>query len=189
MPFEELSDEEYINSLLGTEGFGFTPVGDEDVLLQTIVDAEAGGNYNAFSGNGNNYKYDLTSMTLGQVFQFQDYMVNELGTESSAVGGIQIIKSTLASAAQEMGLSENTVFNVETQNAIGTHLLRRRGYDQFLEGSLPHKDFANNLAKEWAALPLTTGERRGESYYRGVGSNNARIAPVEILSSLYMIRE
>jgi hypothetical protein len=105
------------------------------------------------------------------------------------VGGIQIIKGTLKDTVRDMGISEDTVFNVDTQNALATYLMTKEGYGQFLDGTLSHKDFANNLATVWAALPLTTGPRLGESYYRSTGSNNARIAPVEMLTSLYMIRD
>jgi hypothetical protein len=60
MPFEEITTEEYIDSLMNTKDFGFTLVSDEDVLLQTIVNAEANGNYNAYNGNSYNNKYDIT---------------------------------------------------------------------------------------------------------------------------------
>ncbi len=42
-----------------------------------------------------------------------------------------------------------------------------------MEGKLSLENFANNLAHEWAGLPLITGPNAGKSAYDGDGLNKA----------------
>jgi hypothetical protein len=51
-------------------------------------------------------------------------------------------------------------------------LLERRGLKDYESGKIGKEEFLNNLAKEWAGLPTTSGR----SYYEGVGSNHATIS-------------
>jgi hypothetical protein len=54
--------------------------------------------------------------------------------------------------------------------------MKGRGLDLYLRGSIDEYAFCNNLAKEWASLPVVSGPKRGSSYYGGDGLNKALVA-------------
>ena len=79
-----------------------------------------------------------------------------------------------------MHIPEDARFTPELQDAMGFHLLRRRGWGAFAEGRTTVRVFGHSLAREWASLPvLADGNgahrkvRRGQSYYAGDGLNKA----------------
>lgn len=152
-------------------------------LLDLIAKHESLGNYNAISGNANNQNIPITEMTIAEVQELQANF-REHGMYSSAVGKYQVIRITLLETAEALNLPPDTIFNEETQDLIAMHLLRRRGYDDFISGNITEEEFANNLSKEWAALPLVNGDRAGESYYQGDGLNRALVEPGIILNLL-----
>jgi hypothetical protein len=47
--------------------------------------------------------------------------------------------------------------------------------DRFLHGYLSVNKFCNELAKEWASLPVVDGPKKGRSYYAGDGLNAAGV--------------
>ena len=53
-------------------------------------------------------------------------------------------------------------------------LIEGRGLNRYMEGKLSLENFANNLAHEWAGLPLVTGPNTGKSAYDGDGLNKAK---------------
>ena len=150
-------------------------------LLDFIAKFESRGNYNAYfrhARNDDNPK--LTSMKLKNVIQFQrDFVRN--GSPSSAAGKYQIIRKTLETVINQLGLSPDTRFNGATQEQMGLHLLKGRGLAQFQAGSLSVDGFGNNIAKEWAGMPVlrsVTGANGfslspGQSFYAGDGLNKA----------------
>lgn len=107
------------------------------------------------------------------------------GQKSSAAGRYQFMRDTLKGLIPELKLTGNEVMNGDMQDRLGFHLLRRRGYDKFMAGTLSIEGFALNLAKEWASFPvLASGTKgahrvltRGQSYYAGDGLNKALLAP------------
>lgn len=144
-------------------------------LLSFIASVESGQNgYNKIFGGR---VVDLTSKTLDEVLAFQGTM----GGESSAVGRYQFIQRTLRGLKRELGLTGNEVFNEELQDRLGQALLDRRGYQSWKSGQLSDEQFANNLAQEWAGLPMVSGPKAGRSYYSGVGSNASGTSPAEFL--------
>jgi hypothetical protein len=84
----------------------------------------------------------------------------------------------------EMGLSGMEKFSPDLQDLMGYHLLKRRGYLDFVAGKIGPIQFGKNLAKEWASFPVladTKGSsrliKRGQSYYAGDGLNKSLVKP------------
>lgn len=126
----------------------------------------------------------ITSMTLAEL---QGHQSKGWPAKSTASGGYQFMKATLAGLRKELGLRDTQVFTPDLQDRLGYHLLIRRGYDKFIAGTLSVNGFALNLAKEWASFPVlsaTQGQKRkvtrGFSYYDGDGLNKSLISPPEI---------
>lgn len=158
-------------------------------LLSFIASHESDGNYNAHfgrAGNTNNPKF--TSMLLKSVLDWQTRFVNDNGSPSSAVGRYQIIHNTMRGLIEALALDVDQVrFNGETQDKMALKLLEGRGYAKYRSGTLGVEDFATELAKEWAALPVlksVQGQKRmvarGQSFYAGDGLNKALASADEI---------
>ena len=148
-------------------------VGEARNLLDLIGKVESGGNYNAVVGNAKQSAVDFSTMTLKEVADYQRQMKAQ-GKESTAVGKYQMISSTLAGSAKELGLNpETTKFTPEVQDQLAMHLLKRRGYDKVISGQISKEQFATNLSKEWASLPK---DQTGKGYYDGVGSNRSLVS-------------
>lgn len=131
-------------------------------------------------------RHALTKMTLGEIFNLQRKML-AAGSASSALGGYQFLMKTLGGLCTELGLHANERFDQALQDRLAMRLLERRGLRKFLAGSLSREDFANNLAMEWASLPVVTainGKRPGQSYYAGDGLNAAFHDPSDVLRLL-----
>jgi len=147
-------------------------MGTEKDLLDFVGAKEANGNYNAYYGNAKNNEVNFTTMTYDDVLAWQDKFVSE-GSPSSAVGKYQFLRKTLRDLKRTEGLKGDELFNEELQDRLATSLLKRRGLDKFRQGTITAETFANNLAKEWASLPMVSGPKRGLSYYAGDGLNKA----------------
>ena len=159
-------------------------------LLDMIGSVEAPRGYNQIFGGAERRlgRQDLTGMTIREVQDLQNRMVRS-GAGSSAVGRYQIIRGTLNSLINELGLSGDEKFDEKMQDRLGTALLQRRGLRRFMEGSMSASQFGNNLSKEWAALPFMTGNRRGRSYYHGDRmGNRAHLAPSRVEQTLTALR-
>jgi muramidase (phage lysozyme) len=117
----------------------------------------------------------LTEMTIGEIKQLQDQMLTN-GAESSAVGKYQLLGTTLEGQQNTLGFSDDTIFDPTTQDLFGLSLLERRGYNEWLDGTMSDHDFQKNLAKEWASV---ADPDTGMSYYgQGVGTTDAQIKEV-----------
>ena len=128
--------------------------------------------------------YKLTSMTIKEVQALQASMVKG-GAASTAVGRYQFIRKTLAALVKKLGISSGARFNEALQDRFAVRLLEDRGLKRFVAGRLSREAFANNLAKEWASLPVVTpinGKKVGQSYYAGDGLNHALVKPAKILA-------
>lgn len=127
----------------------------------------------------------ITTMTVSAILNWQRGVIAETkqvyGSGYSAVGRYQVIKKTL----QNLGVNNNAVFDKETQDVIGVMLLRRRGWDKWVEGKLSTAAFADNLSKEWASLPYHTDR----SYYdKDVHGNRSLVLREEVMQVLNKIR-
>jgi muramidase (phage lysozyme) len=136
-------------------------------LLDYIGLREARGRYDALVGK-NKFKSDLTSMTVGEVLQFQQTMRSQ-GHESTALGKYQFINKTLLGLVKNGDLALTDIFNSSTQDRAATALLKGRGMDAFVSGKMSKEQFADAVAVEWASMPLGSGL----SAAHGVGSNKA----------------
>lgn len=152
-------------------------------LLDFISGPESNGNYNAYSSNANNQAVRLTDMTIREVLAWQDGYSSR-GSASTAAGRYQIIKKTLGSIYQAAGLSLDDQFSEANQDRLGYALLQGRGLDDYLNGSLSIEAFGNNLAREWAGLPVVAGAGAGRSYYDGDGLNASGVTVDDTLAAI-----
>lgn len=140
-------------------------------LLSFIRDAETSRGYEDFSGFSRIAPpRPVTQMTVGEIRNWQRQN-RRAGADSTAIGGYQIIYDTFNATAAALGVSDDTVFSPEVQDQFGMHLLRGRGFDRWAAGQMSDAQFMDNLAGEWAALPMATGPKRGRSRYAGDGLN------------------
>ena len=112
-------------------------------------------------------------MTVAQVLQEQGRWRTWPGATSSAVGRYQIIRSTLRGLVNQGVIDLQDTFDQTTQNKAGMALLRGRGLDSYISGDMTPASFARSLSMEWAALPAGS---HGQSYYAGVGNNQAHVS-------------
>jgi len=161
-------DEDYVPPAPATGAMpsGPAPANVTEKLLDYIGKIESQGNYNVLVGGKT--KSDLTDMTVAQVLEFQKTM-RQMGHESTAVGKYQIIQKTLEGLVAQGAARMDEKFNAATQDRLAIALMRGRGLDGYQSGKLSAAQFADNLAREWASLPLASGR----SAYQGVGSNKA----------------
>lgn len=62
--------------------------------------------------------------------------------------------------------------------------MNRRGLGSYKSGKMSAEAFANNLAKEWAGLPVVSGPKKGRSYYAGDGLNGATVSVAEFMAAV-----
>lgn len=89
---------------------------------------EGGGDYNALFGFANREGgpfsgVKVSEKTIGELKSFADgeyadYSRNQLGYKATPMGRYQFVGTTLASVAQRMGLSDDTVFTPEVQDQM-----------------------------------------------------------------------
>ena len=146
-------------------------------LLDFIGAHESRGDYNIVYGGipkSQRPAKPLTQMTVGEVLKWQDFVVAN-GAKSSAAGKYQVIRKTLRGTYASAGLSLNSLYDEAGQDAIAVQLMNQRGLGAYLAGQLGLETFCNNLAREWASLPLVSGPKAGRSAYDGDGLNKALV--------------
>lgn len=121
-----------------TTGGNMLPTGFRNALDRT----EGGGNYDTLFGNaqrnGPFAGTSVSNMTIGQAIDFANpsgaygqHVKEELRRSgqkarvATPMGRHQIVGSTLAAAAREMGLDPNTPFNEQTQDAVALHIAKK----------------------------------------------------------------
>lgn len=156
-------------------GKGIDTSNSPTALLEMIGGAEADGQYNAIYGNAGQTKVQVTGMTLSEVLTYQRQLIAS-GAAGSAIGKYQMLPNTLRGAMKSLGLTGDEVFSPAMQDELALHLLKQRGYDDFVAGKITASEFQDNLAKEWASLPTTAGG----GYYDGqnprVSGDQLRVA-------------
>lgn len=156
-----------------------------DALLDFIAKPESGGNFNIVYGGikkQHRPNVPLTEMTIGEVLSWQD-SIDPL-YRSEAAGAFQIMEDTLRTLHVEAGLPKSALFSEENQRKLATQLLKRRGLDKYLAGKMTPEAFANELAKEWASLPVVSGPKKGRSYYAGDGLNKSHVSVEAFLAAV-----
>ncbi len=124
----------------------------------------------------------LTSMAVDEVIKAQPGWSRNHG--SSAAGAPQLMRATLIELKEELGLRGSQNLDADLQDRLAWHLLKRRGYEGFMAGTIGRAEFGKRLAMEWASFPVLAGTKgqmrtvkRGQSYYAGDGTNKALVAP------------
>ena len=120
----------------------------------------------------------LSTMTIGEVLAWQDSIDSQYPSE--AAGKFQIMEDTLRGLYKQAGLTTGSLYSAVNQKKLAIALLKRRGLDDYLNGSITTLKFADNLSKEWASLPATIKDRKGrpatgQSYYAGDGLNRSHV--------------
>ena len=146
-------------------------------LLDTIAAKESGGSYTKVYGGRE--QANLTEMTLGEVRALQQTMKQQ-GAVSTAMGKYQIIGDTLEGLIKEGYARREDKFSPEMQEKLARVLLEKQGFGQFQAGRMSPEEFADRVAKVWAAVP----DRTGRSVYEGVAGNRALMTRAEIIDAL-----
>lgn len=137
---------------------------------------------------------DVSKLSLAGVLSLQQRML-KAGSASTACGGYQFIRKTLIATIVQMGLKGTELWDANLQDRMAIHLMENRGLSKYLAGQISLETFCNNLAREWASLPVVTrikGQKRivepGETYYAGDGLNRAHHNPAAIMGLVKALR-
>jgi muramidase (phage lysozyme) len=161
------------------------------ILLDFIRETEVGRSDRAsydviYANKQHKLKQPLTTMNYGDIVDAQKAWSKNHG--SSACGAYQFMRATLIRLAKEIpSISGKDIFTPDLQDRLGYHLLKRRGYEDFVVGKITLADFARRLAMEWASLPVLADckgshrfIKRGQSFYAGDGLNHALVKPEKV---------
>lgn len=163
-------------------------------LLDLIARGESSGDYNKIWGGirrADRPRRALTSMTVGEVLAWQDSIDHKYNSE--AAGRYQMMEDTLRPLVGRV-VASNDLFDEATQDKLAVHLMKRRGLDDYRAGRITAEQFADKLAREWAAIGVQRRQRggsrtvnRGQSFYAGDGLNAASIRPQEMIAAIARI--
>jgi len=115
--------------------------------------------YGALTGGDKN----LVGMTLLEIDSLQTQMLNHPKNKwnSSALGRYQIVRTTLRKLRK--GFPQAALFDGDLQDVFAAKLLVGRGLLAWLAGTKSTVAFVNQLAREWASIPTSSGN----GYYSG----------------------
>lgn len=136
--------------------------------------------YGAYTGGD----VDLCAMTLKEIDALQTRMLKHPANSfnSSALGRYQIVRTTLRAIRKSLSLSDNALFDPGMQDRCACYLLGLRGIDKYLAGRLAEDTLVDNLAREWASLPTTSGK----GAYSG---QNVAVSPERVRQVLAKVRQ
>lgn len=178
----------------------YTSVGPGGDLLNIIAQAESGANYNTVFSNSRITPEEylgkrLTECTVDEVLLWADHSTDTLGSASSAAGKYQIIRGTIRELVGRGVISSDELFDSVGQDKCANGLLKIRKIDSYISGSITEAQFAINIAKEWAAMPVcsrTQGRYRivnaEESYWSGDGLNKSLVSPQIVIAAIRALR-
>ncbi|WP_022711844.1 membrane protein [Pseudochrobactrum sp. AO18b] len=166
-----------------------------DFIRRTEVGRTDRASYDVIYGhNQGKLSKPITSMTIGELVDAQASFTKRF--KSSASGGYQFMRKTLQDLSRDLRLNGRQTFDPDLQDRLGYHLLKRRGYEEFMTGTISMTEFAKQLAMEWASFPVlavTKGQhqqlKRGQSYYDGDALNKALVSPEAIEAVLRKVKE
>lgn len=135
----------------------------------------------------------LTKMTLDEVIAAQvGWSKNH---KSSAAGAPQFMRATLKGLISELRLNGSQLLDGNLQDRLAYHLLKRRGYREYMAGKISRTQFGKLLAQEWASFPVLEDTRgahrdvkRGQSYYAGDNLNKSLVSPQKVEAVLDRMR-
>jgi|TARA_R110001599_G_C12267440_1_gene661026 hypothetical protein len=132
----------------------------------------------------------LSSMTLGEIKKYQAIKDFKNPNKLFAVGNMQFNPDTFKMTVKGLGLSDDTIFNADTQDKMGMWLItdKRPLLGRYLAGNsgVTLKKAHMELAKEFASIPVPYGKNKGNSYY-GEG-NKSQFSVQEVQDLLLSIR-
>lgn len=143
----------------------------------------------------------LSDMTIAEIREKQSIDDPNDANRLFAVGRFQVIPETFEMAVESLGLSDDTVFNEDTQNKIGMYLVtsKRPDIGKYISGkeNVSLNKAMLNLAKEFASFPVPydisikrdgklINIPKGNSYY-GSG-NKAQYSVDEVMEELERIK-
>jgi muramidase (phage lysozyme)/uncharacterized integral membrane protein len=153
-------------------------------LIGKTEGTDRGDGYNETLAYGllTNGDVDLVSMTLGEIDALQTKMLRHPKNrwKSSAVGRYQIVRTTLRSIKETLGLGDHEKFDADMQDRLACFLLGQRGIDKYLSGRLSENTLLLNLAKEWASLPTPEGKGYYDGQRAAVSVNEVRTVLGEV---------
>lgn len=147
-------------------------------LLKTIGQLESSDNYDVTVGMKKNP--NLVNMTINEVIDYSRSLGN-----SGAAGRYQIIPGTLEGLRDKGYVKGDDIFNAETQDKLAIELIKGRGLNKYLKGTITADEFADNLSKEWAGLPYNTDK----SYWAGVGNNKSLMSRKDFMATVFGIQQ
>lgn len=174
-----------------------------DFIYRTETDKGPPDCYNViFANRQSALKKPVTQMTLAEVQEAQKTWATKAWASrfgstkaSSATGAPQLMRATLAGLIDERGLRMSQVLNGDLQDRLGYHLLKRRGYDEFMTGKITRQEFGKRLAQEWASFPVLAPTKgatrtlaRGQSFYAGDGLNKSLTKPETVEAVLDKVK-
>jgi hypothetical protein len=115
-----------------------------------------------------------------------------------AMGKYQIQMRTAKEVLNAKGIDASTFkFDEAGQDQLYKMLLESRGLNDFLSGKIDENEFATNLAKEWASMPVPQDGnydgvklKKGQSYYAGDSSGNRALTDVKsVMQYIRNLRE
>jgi len=131
--------------------------------LTDLIDThEGGGDYNTLFGFSNKDTFsgiNVSEMTIGDLKAFANgpygqWSKEQLGYKATPMGRYQIVGNTLNETAKAMGLSDDAVFNKETQDSMFAYLadnaIRRGGIEGLRNEWEGFKNIPDGVLKEAA---------------------------------------
>ncbi|WP_411840125.1 hypothetical protein [Paracoccus sp. ME4] len=118
----------------------------------------------------------LTRMTIGQVLDYQARLQRQ-GAKSTAVGQYQVIRKTLNDFVRRGEIRPDELYSANNQDRLARILMNRCN---FYDPAHDIDRLGNCLARAWAALPVMTGRKAGQSHYQGKAGNRALTSVEEV---------
>lgn len=154
----------------GSRGEQLLPIHKQ--ALDIIAGPESGGSYNAMNQGTINDKIvgstldsktklgkNLTDMTIGEVLQRQQWLMNKKNPQVSdygvyAAGKYQFIPNTLPGVMKSAGLSPQDKFSPENQDLMAISLLKERGIQPWTVGGSKYSAKELQIVEQARQTPL-----------------------------------
>ena len=174
-----------------------TPFSGDPLEALKIEISKGEGGYNSYNrgiaGDSTTAVLDITQMTINEIMTKQSTKFSNGKRELFAVGRYQMIPVTLAEAVKnkKLGVSSTDLFSPETQEKLFMHLIYKRPYlIGYLTGKSSDIDAAvNDLAREFASLPMTNGKGRYDDDKAGNKASGGLDRVEKIKSILIALRD
>ena len=160
-----VSDAESYGGSLDAANRGTKGKGEKARIIGSVKVAERGGK-------------NLSDMTIAEIKEYQKITDPNNPNRLFAVGAFQLNPTTLKEAQKATGVSDDAVFNRETQSQLAEYVFTKKANMRALTSWLNDEEGSSlekamyGLAREFASMPLpydVGSKKAGQSYY---GSGN-----------------